>query len=355
MSLEAIEHVELPLDFSVFSEIIDVRSPGEFAEDHLPGAINLPVLGDDERHEVGTLYESSPFEARRLGAALISRTVAGYLENELRDRPRDWAPLLYCWRGGMRSGSIAVILRSIGWRARVLEGGYKAWRNFVRLDLERLVNTPSLQLHILAGLTGSAKTRLLHAIEAAGSQILDLEGLANHRGSLLGGVGPQPGQKHFETRLYEALSGLDLTRPVFAEAESNRIGALHIPGPLWQRLGDGTVSEILLPLEERAAYLLDDYRHFPDDPRRIHQLVDKLRRLRGSELVDQWQSLIDAGEWTGFVRSILENHYDLVYRRPGSSGCVYQSPACQIALPDAGVESITRAAAELIATARHDP
>ncbi len=276
--------------------------------------------------------------------------MAGYLGKELRDRPKDWAPLLYCWRGGMRSGSLAVILRSVGWRARVLQGGYKAWRNFVRQDLERLVRTPTLRLHILAGLTGSAKTRLLHAIEAAGSQTLDLEGLANHRGSLLGGVGRQPGQKHFETLLYERLTRLDLTRPVFAEAESNRIGALHIPGPLWKRLGDATVCEILLPLEQRAAYLLEDYRHFPDDPQRIHQLVDHLRRLRGNELVDHWQSLITAGEWTDFVRSILENHYDLVYRRPGSENSVYQAPAHQIALPDAGPESIARAAAQLIAT-----
>lgn len=355
MSLETIERVALPLDFSGFSEIIDVRSPDEFAEDHLPGAINLPVLNDAERCAVGTLYASAPHDARRLGAAMISRRVAGYLERELADRPKDWAPLVYCWRGGMRSGSMAVILRSIGWRARVLEGGYKAWRGFVRDMLGRLADTPGLQLHILAGLTGSAKTRLLHAIGAAGGQILDLEGLANHRGSLLGSVGKQPTQKHFETSLYECLSGLDFSRPVFAEAESNRIGALHIPGPLWKRLGDGTVYEILLTLDERTAYLLEDYQHFPENPERIHQLVDGLRRIRGHELVDQWQSLIEAGDWTGFVRSILEHHYDLVYRRPGSENCVYQLPARQVVLPDAGADSIARAAEELVAATSTTP
>ncbi len=354
MSLQAIEHVALPLDLSSFGAIIDVRSPGEFQEDHLPGAINLPALSDAQRCEVGTRYKSAPFEARRIGAAMISRNVAGYLENELQDRPKDWAPLVYCWRGGMRSGSMAVILRSIGWRARVLEGGYKAWRGFVRDDLVRLANTPALRLHILAGLTGSAKTRLLHAIEAGGAQILDLEGLANHRGSLLGGVGRQPGQKHFETRLHERLAHLDLTRPVFAEAESNRIGSVHIPGPLWKRLGDATVHEVILPLEQRTAYLLEDYQHFPDDPQRIITLVDALRRLRGNELVDQWQALIKEGRWTEFVRSILENHYDLVYRRPGSADCVYQLPTRQIALTDAGNESIARAASELLAATAPD-
>lgn len=351
MSLQAIEHVALPLDLSAFSEVIDVRAPAEFGEDHLPGALNLPVLNDGERCEVGTLYKSSPFDARRLGATLISRNVARYLEDELRDRPRDWAPLLYCWRGGMRSSSMAIILRSIGWRARVLEGGYKAWRGFVRQDLERLVATPSLSLHILAGLTGSAKTRLLHALETAGAQILDLEGLANHRGSLLGSVGRQPGQKRFETLLHDRFSRLDLARPVFVEAESNRIGTLHIPGSLWKRLGDGTVYEILLPLAERAAYLLEDYQHFPDNPERIRSLVDELRRLRGNQLVDQWQEHIDAGRWTEFVRSILEFHYDLVYRRPGSADGIYQKPTRQIALPDARPESIATAASELIAAA----
>ena len=355
MSLQVLEEVSLPVDISAFSEIVDVRSPGEFAEDHLPGAINLPALDDEQRCEVGTLYKSSPFDARRLGAAMISRNIARYLENELRDRTKDWAPLVYCWRGGMRSGSMAVVLRSIGWRARVLEGGYKAWRGFVREDLARLVESPEFRLHILAGLTGSAKTRLLHAIEAAGAQILDLEGLANHRGSLLGTVGPQPGQKRFETLLHGRLSDLDLTRPIFAEAESNRIGTVHIPGALWKRLGDGRVYEVLLPIEERAAYLLEDYQHFPDDPQRIHTLVNGLRRLRGNELVDQWQKLITAGRWTEFVRSILENHYDLVYRRPGSADCVYRKPERQIGLPDAQTASIAQAARELIAASTSDP
>ena len=355
MSLQALEQVSLPVDFSAFSEIVDVRSPGEFAEDHLPGAINLPALDDAQRCEVGTLYKASPFDARRLGAAMISGNIARYLENELRNRTKDWAPLVYCWRGGMRSGSVAVVLRSIGWRARILDGGYKAWRGYVREDLSRLVGSPELRLHILAGLTGSAKTRLLHAIEAAGTQVLDLEGLANHRGSLLGTVGPQPGQKRFETLLHERLSALDLTKPVFAEAESNRIGTVHIPGALWKRLGRGRVFEILLPREERAAYLLEDYQHFPDDPQRFHTLVNGLRRLRGNELVDQWQQLITDGQWTDFVRSILQNHYDLVYRRPGSTDCVYRKPERQIELPDAQAASIAEAARELIAASKSVP
>ena len=348
MIKEAIETVSLPLDFSVFSEIIDVRSPGEFAEDHLPGAINLPVLSDAERCEVGTVYTSDQFLARRLGAAHISRNVASYLDDQLTSRDRSWSPLIYCWRGGMRSCSMAVILRSIGWRARVLEGGYKAWRNFLREDLERLLATPDLKLHVLGGLTGSGKTRLLHALREAGGQILDLEGLANHRGSLLGTVGEQPSQKYFESTLYEALLACDLERPIFLEAESNRIGSVHIPSALWQRLPDGVVHEVTMPLEDRAAYLLEDYEHFPLDPQHLTDLLNTLRRIRSNEQVDQWQDQIKRADWKEFVRSILVNHYDLAYRQPGAEGSVYQPPSHLIPLPNAKRETLQFHATELL-------
>lgn len=348
MIKEAVESVSVPLDFSAFSEIIDVRSPSEFEEDHVPGAINLPVLSDEQRVEVGTLHTDDPFEARRVGAGYISRNVAGHLAGALADRDRDWAPLLYCWRGGMRSCSMAVILRSIGWRARILEGGYKAWRNFLRADLEHLLATPALNLQVLGGLTGSGKTRLLHALRDAGAQVLDLEGLANHRGSLLGTVGPQPSQKRFESGIYAALQGFDLARPIFLEAESNRIGALHIPAALWKRLPEGTVHEVTMPLEARAAYLLEDYRHFPLEPDHLAALLDELRRIRGHAQVDEWQAQVRDGAWDDFVRSILVNHYDLAYRRPGSEGSTYQSPAHTIALPDGSPASLKDAAAGLL-------
>lgn len=350
MIKETVEAVSVPLDFSAFSEIIDVRSPSEFEEDHLPGAINLPVLSDAERIEVGTLHTDNPFEARRVGAIIISRNVAAHLESALADRDRDWAPLLYCWRGGMRSCSMAVILRSIGWRARILQDGYKAWRNFLRTDLQYLLATPRLDLQVLGGLTGSGKTRLLHALRDAGAQVLDLEGLANHRGSLLGTVGPQPSQKRFESGIYDALQGFDLSRQVFLEAESNRIGALHIPAALWKRLPDGTVHEVTMPLEARSAYLLEDYEHFPLEPEHLTSLLDELRRIRGHAQVDEWQAQIKDGQWDDFVRSILVNHYDLAYRRPGSEGSTYQTPADTIALPDGTPASLRHAAADLLAS-----
>ena len=351
MDLASVEPVPLPCDLEGFDEIIDVRSPSEFAEDHLPGARNFPVLDDAQRREVGTLYNENPFAGRRLGAALISRQAASLIEGELSTRPKGWTPLVYCWRGGMRSRSLTVILRSIGWRARVLEGGYKAWRKHVTSELARLAGDPRLDLHILCGLTGSAKTRILTSLAEAGAQTLDLEGLANHRGSLLGSMGPQPTQKHFENRLYQALSSLDLDQPIFAEAESNRIGNVHLPAAYWKRLPATHTYLISLPVAERTKYLLEDYPHLVERQEELTALLDKLRPLRGNDQVDDWQHQIADGRWQEFVTSILLNHYDLAYRRPGSEGCVYQEPAITVDLPDASPSSMTRAAHELISHA----
>ena len=351
MSLDHLESVSVPLDLSEFDEIIDVRTPLEFAEDHLPGAINLPVLTNEQRVAIGTLHKKDSFEARRRGAALISEAIARYLENELAERDRRWTALLYCWRGGLRSKSFATVLRAVGWRARVLEGGYKAWRRFVMQDLERLLDTAPPRFHILAGLTGTGKTRLLDALHQEGAQVIDLEGLANHRGSLLGSRGDQPSQKRFESLLHEALSSLDPSRPVFAEAESNRIGSVYIPPALWKHFSEATVVELTLARPERVRLLLEDYEHFPRDPAGLSSLLDRLRTLRGHEQVDAWQAQIAAHDWTTFVDSVLEHHYDLCYRRPGSPDAVYQPPSRQLPLPNCSPDCYRTAARELIAWA----
>ena len=284
--LDVVESVSLPCDLKNFDDIVDVRSPAEFIEDHLPGAINLPILDDKERAEIGTLHRSDPFQARRQGAALISRHAAQHIEQALANHSKNWAPLIYCWRGGMRSRSFAYILRSIGWRARVLDGGYKAWRNHLRSNLDLLFGDPSFDLHILNGLTGSAKTRLLHALRDLGAQVLDLEGMANHRGSLLGQVGPQPSQKRFESLLYEQMQSFDLSKPIFSEGESNRIGSIHLPATYWSRLPQSTTYEVQLSLEERTRYLLEDYEHFPNASAHLSELLNELRRIRGHQQVD---------------------------------------------------------------------
>jgi tRNA 2-selenouridine synthase len=345
------ERVDLPLSFAEFSEIIDVRSPAEFEKDHIPGAINLPVLSDEERHEVGLLNAQSPYKSRRLGATLITKNIHLHLSERLAHLPSSFAPLIYCWRGNLRSNSMALIFRAIGWRARVLNGGYKAWRKFLISDLEPLISFPKPDLIVLGGLTGCGKTRLLHELQRQGAQILDLEGLANHRGSILGKApgSPQPSQKCFESKLWEAFHNFDPDRPVFTEAESNRIGRLQCPPPLWKRLGEGRVVLLELPIHERGKLLAEDYEHFIAHPDSLKETLNGLRRLRGNEQVDSWHRQIEESRWRDFLESILVDHYDLCYRRPGAPDSVYAEPEETLSLPSKSGDDFQKAAADLIA------
>ncbi|PND34442.1 tRNA 2-selenouridine(34) synthase MnmH [Achromobacter pulmonis] len=297
-----------------FDEIIDVRTPLEFADDHIPGAINAPVLSNEERVVVGTLYKQvSPFEASRVGAALVARNIAAHLENLFVDRPQGWRPLVYCWRGGTRSGSMTTMFNMIGWRARQLDGGYKAYRRATLEALEQLPGT--LRYIVLTGPTGSGKTRLLNALGGAGAQTLDLEQLAAHRGSLLGawaGV-PQPTQKGFDTRLAQALRQLDPSRPVFVEAESRKIGAVALPAALLAAMHDSPCVDVRSSREDRAAFLQQDYAQLFDDPASLKAQLQRLVGLHSRERVSGWQALVDLGARRELARELIDEHYDPAY------------------------------------------
>jgi tRNA 2-selenouridine synthase len=297
-----------------FDCLIDARSPSEYAEDHLPGAINMPVLDDDERARVGTIYkQQSPFLARKIGAALVARNVAGHLEGPLADMGGGWRPLVYCWRGGQRSQSFATILAQVGWRAEAIEGGYKTWR---RLVVEALEAPPPAPIRIIDGNTGSAKTALLGALAERGAQVIDLEGLANHRGSLFGHMpGGQPSQKAFEGRLATALAALDPERPVYVEAESSRIGNLSLPKGIWAAMVAAPRLRIAAPREARAAYLATAYGDLTDDPARLAAVVESLRPLQPSERIDEWLGLAAEGRFTALADALMEHHYDPRYNR----------------------------------------
>jgi len=295
-----------------FDDILDVRSPGEFAEDHIPGAINLPVLDDAQRAEVGTIYKQvTAFAAKKIGAGHISANIATHLATHLKDKAKAYRPLVYCWRGGMRSDSFCHVLAQIGWRVTVLEGGYKTYRERVRVELDEA--PPRFTLKLIAGATGSAKTRVLHRLAERGEQILDLEGLANHRGSLLGNVGPQPTQKHFESRLIAAFDGLDPARPVWVEAESHKIGSLQIPPVLWVRMRLSAGVEIAMPIKGRVQHLLTEYRHFAENPDTLRELLALMPERVGKRQTAEWEALIAAGQWEDFVASLLAVHYDPGY------------------------------------------
>ena len=298
-----------------FDDIIDVRSPAEFAEDHLPGAINLPVLDNEERARVGTIYvRQSPFLARKLGAALVFRNAATHLQDSLSHHDGDWRPLVYCWRGGQRSGAFVWMLQQIGWRAEVVDGGYRAYRRLVK----RYLYDDLLPHRLIAldGYTGTAKTELLKRLRVQGVQVLDLEGLANHRGSLLGEMpGGQPSQKAFESALAAALCRLDVARPVVVEAESSRIGSLILPPTVWAALRAAPRIRIMAPIAARSDYLVRAYEDILSDSARLRDRLSPLRFHRGGETVQGWMALIDAGDKSGLTRALMEQHYDPAYAK----------------------------------------
>jgi len=302
-----------------FDEIIDVRTPAEFAEDHVPGAVNCPVLSDEERVTVGTLYKQvSPFEARKVGAALVAKNIARHLETRFRDRPKSWRPLVYCWRGGQRSGAMCIILAQVGWAVRQLEGGYKTYRRDV---LVQLANLPQrFSFRVVCGPTGSGKSRLLAALAGCGHQVLDLEALARHRGSVLGRLPgePQPSQKQFDSLLLQALQRLDPARPVYVEAESNKIGSLTLPDALSGAMHAGECLLLETPLEVRVAGLLEDYRHYPAAPETLIAHLQVLHRFHGSKRLEHWTALIHAGDFSALVAELLALHYDPSYFRATS-------------------------------------
>jgi tRNA 2-selenouridine synthase len=297
-----------------FDDIIDVRAPAEFADDHIPGAINLPVLDDAERAEVGTIYkQQSPFLARKLGAALVARNAASHLEGVLRDRPGGWRPLIYCWRGGQRSGSFASILSQIGWRVEIVAGGYKSWRRLVSQALYD--GPPPARVILLDGNTGSAKTEVLNMLPARGVQVIDLEGLANHRGSLFGSMGAQPSQKAFEGALAMALARLDPAKPLVVEAESIKIGGLYLPPKLFGAMSLAPRISIEAPLAARADYLVTAYADLIADPARLDHAIGLLRPLHATNRIEDWRKLADAGDYRSLAADLMAAHYDPRYAK----------------------------------------
>ncbi len=316
MSLHSVCAAAVLDDHATWGTLIDARSPREFDHDAIPGAVNWPSLNDQQRHEIGTLYKQvSPFEANKLGAALVAANIAQHIHTHVLNKPRDWQPLVYCWRGGKRSGALALVLSQIGFRTSVLEGGYKAWRSALLMRLPVLCET--LQLRVLCGPTGSGKTRLLQALQSQGEQVLDLEALANHRSSVLGRVPgvDQPSQKRFETRIWQALSAMDPTRPVYIEGESRKVGDVAVPEPLILRMRSAACTKLRLADPLRVALLLEDYPHLLLQDGHLKERLQALLALRGRAQVLQWQTQVDQGHWEALAASLLQAHYDPGYER----------------------------------------
>ncbi len=333
-----------------FDTIVDARSPSEFAEDRLPTAINAPVLDDAERALVGTVYrQQSAFLARRIGAALVSRNIAAHLEQVFAGHPPEWRPLVYCWRGGNRSDALATVLAAVGWRTSVLDGGYRAFRRHVIDEFERLPSR--LRWHVVAGRTGSGKSLVLARLVERGEQVLDLERLARHRGSVLGLLPDetQPSQKAFETAVWDVLRRFDSARTVFVESESRRVGRCHLPDALIDAMRAAACTQLQAPIDVRARLLLEQYRHFVDDPSQLFERLDRLLALHGQARIEAWKTLAREQRWQAFVESMLETHYDPAYERSMRHNYARLETSTVIGL-DEGPDAIERAA-EVLATA----
>ncbi|ALL14522.1 tRNA 2-selenouridine(34) synthase MnmH [Caulobacter henricii] len=337
-----------PLSLAAFDQIIDVRSPGEFALDHLPGAVNLPVLDDQQRAEVGTIYvQDSRLRANRIGAAHVARNIAGHLESSLADRPEGFRPLIYCWRGGQRSQSMATILSRIGWTTTVLDGGYRTYRRWVQARLYE--GRCDLDLVLLDGDTGTGKTAILQGLASRGVQTLDLEALAHHRGSLFGALAgqDQPDQKLFESRLVAALDAFDPTLPIVVEAESSKIGNRVLPPVLWTAMTGAPRLEVTVPRPERARYLVETYGDITSQREALLAILERLPIHQSLRRLSAWQDMVEQGQFVDLADALMAAHYDRAYARERrKSG---QATLATIALDRLDCGSIDHAVAQISA------
>ncbi len=333
-----------------FDTIIDARSESEYALDHIPGAVNCPVLNDEERVRVGTLYKQvGAFEAKKVGAPLVAANIARHIETLFADKPRDWKPLVYCWRGGNRSGSMAHILARIGWPAVQLDGGYKAYRAHVAAALS---DPPPVDFRVVCGTTGSGKSRLLETLERVGAQVLDLERLAAHRGSVLGHLPdePQPSQKMFESQIWDRLRRFDVSKPVFVESESKKVGNLRVPDAVMERMRASPCFSLQLSRPNRVRLLMEDYTHFCADPAALNGQLEHLVQLHGREKIAAWHGMANSGRMAELVDQLLVEHYDPAYLRSIDRNFVQYPQAQVVELSDIAPGDFEALARELHAS-----
>ena len=353
MPVQILPATEALRQLDAFDTIIDARSEDEHALDHVPGATNWPTLNNAERITIGTMYKQvNAFEAKKRGAAIAARNIAAHIERDVIDKPRGWKPLVYCWRGGNRSGALATILGAIGFQVTLVEGGYKACRAALVDDL-----TPQAQrltYRVICGPTGSGKTRLLQTLAAQGAQVLDLEALANHRSSVLGHIPglPQPSQKRFDSLIWDTLRQFDPERPVFVESESKKVGNVRVPDALIERMRESPCIDLQLPDKERVALLLEDYDFFVQDPIHFCNRLQALTELRGKTVVDGWMEKVSAGKTPSVVLELLTQHYDPMYSASIQRNFKQYGQAQACVLADRSASTLTHVAESLIGSTR---
>jgi tRNA 2-selenouridine synthase len=327
-------------DFQSYDLIIDARSPREFEEDHIPGALNLPVVDNEEYAEVGTLHRTDPMAAYQIGVCYSLKNIARHIERHISTYGRKTKILVYCFRGGKRSRLWFDALDVIGYRVERLKGGWKGYRRWVN---EQLQTAPgNYRYLVLSGPTGCGKTRLLTALQKEGGQVLDLEDIAVHRGSLIGAVPgkEQPSQKLFDSMLLRRLSEFDPARPVWIEAESKKIGQVQLPEALLDAMRKGVTICVDAPMPQRVTLWREDYRHFEEDPIALLDRLVHLRPLVGGEEFSQWRTLAESGGVLELFERLMRNHYDPAYRRSILRNYPEIDKSPQIMLDDLSAEAL---------------
>jgi tRNA 2-selenouridine synthase len=288
--------------------LLDVRSPGEYQRGHIPGAISFPLFTDEERAIVGTLYKQSGKDAAVLeGLRIVGPKMAGFVEEAARLSPQRKVKL-HCWRGGMRSMSVSWLLQQGGFSTQVIKGGYKAYRT----EVQRFLCEP-FPFKVISGATGSRKTKILHALKALGEQVIDLEGLAHHKGSAFGALGmeAQPTIEQFENELHLQLKSMDLNRTIWVEDESRKIGTIVLLEGLWKRIKSVPVYLVQLSLEERVKFLVEEYGAFSKEE--LQNSVQKIAKRLGGQNLNAALEALEAGD-LGSVAAISLHYYDKAYR-----------------------------------------
>jgi tRNA 2-selenouridine synthase len=336
--------------FAQYDLIIDARSEREYAEDHIPGAINLSVATNDEYAEVGTLHRTDKMRAYLIGVTYSLRNIAHHLDTVIAGLPKSTRILVYCFRGGKRSRLWFDALDTIGFKVEKLEGGWKGYRRWVNVELA--VFPRRFSYIVLSGPTGCGKTRLLTQLDAMGAQVLDLEALASHRGSVIGALPGklQPTQKYFDSLLLQKLSTFTPDKPVWVEAESKKIGNVRLPDALLETMHvRGKILRINALMEQRVILWREDYKHFEEDPEAFVARLEHLRKHIGNQEFDAWKEMAAQRRMPELFERIMVVHYDPTYVRSTAHHYPKLVDAPTIELPDLSPIALQVAAQELIA------
>ncbi len=298
-----------------YDDIIDVRTPFEFSEDHIPSAINLPVLDNSERVFIGKKYkQESPFIAKKIGAAIVSENISKHIKNSLLKKPGHWKPLIYCWRGGQRSKAFATVLSEIGWQVTILDGGYKTYRKKIITNLNQIIK--SYSFIVLKGKTGTAKTSILNKLEKSKKVgLINLEKLANHKGSLLGNIPNviQPSQKYFESLIYHKLKEFKCKKNILIESESSKIGEVFLPKELIKKIKNSPFIEIAASIVNRSNFLCKDYEEFLKEKDSFKKFFLHANKKLGYKIVGEWKKLYNDKNWTSLAAKLIREYYDPLY------------------------------------------